>query len=232
MSWTITPQQRVNWTPALATTSLWLDAADTSTITIVSGAVSQWNDKSGNAKNATQSNSSLRPAIGTILNNRQTLDFAPAKGMSYPSLSARSVFAVVKLSNFDVLNPLIGVTEGLTIRLNSSTVYRNLTGGNQDDFTTPSGSIFRINGTVGATGTLTNWHFISAARSTTAASFNFIAGPDYARYWNGSIAEAVIFSELLGTFEIERMEGYLAHKWGLTSELPSGHPYKTNPPAP
>ena len=28
----------------------------------------------------------------------------------------------------------------------------------------------------------------------------------------------------------QRLEGYLAHKWGLTANLPAGHPYKTNPP--
>lgn len=30
----------------------------------------------------------------------------------------------------------------------------------------------------------------------------------------------------------EKIEGYLAHKWGLTANLPSDHPFKINPPAP
>ena len=29
---------------------------------------------------------------------------------------------------------------------------------------------------------------------------------------------------------IEKAEGYLAHKWGRTSALPSDHPYKTSAP--
>ena len=42
----------------------------------------------------------------------------------------------------------------------------------------------------------------------------------------GDYAEAVIFGSVDST-EIEKMEGYFAHKWGLTSILPSGHTYKT-----
>ena len=30
--------------------------------------------------------------------------------------------------------------------------------------------------------------------------------------------------------EIEKAEGYLAWKWGLVSNLPSGHPYKNSRP--
>jgi hypothetical protein len=33
------------WNPSMISTALWLDAADASTVTTVSGAVSQWNDK-------------------------------------------------------------------------------------------------------------------------------------------------------------------------------------------
>jgi hypothetical protein len=54
------------WTPAQITTALWLDAADSGTITTVSGAVSQWNDKSGNARNAAQSTAGNRPALTTV----------------------------------------------------------------------------------------------------------------------------------------------------------------------
>jgi hypothetical protein len=49
------------WNPSMISTELWLDAADASTVTTVSGAVSQWNDKSGNARNAAQSISGSRP---------------------------------------------------------------------------------------------------------------------------------------------------------------------------
>ena len=30
--------------------------------------------------------------------------------------------------------------------------------------------------------------------------------------------------------EFDIVEGYLAHKWGLTARLPSDHPYKSSAP--
>jgi hypothetical protein len=52
------------WTPAqLAGLALWLDADDASTITLNSGNVSQWNDKSGNARHATQGVAASQPAF-------------------------------------------------------------------------------------------------------------------------------------------------------------------------
>ena len=53
------------WNPSMIQTALWLDAADPSTITTVSGAVSQWNDKSGNGRHATQTTAGSRPAYSS-----------------------------------------------------------------------------------------------------------------------------------------------------------------------
>jgi hypothetical protein len=45
-------------------------------------------------------------------------------------------------------------------------------------------------------------------------------------------AEIIVSSTLLSTLDRQKLEGYLAHKWGLAANLPSDHPYKTNAPAP
>jgi hypothetical protein len=49
------------WTPSQISTALWLDAADVATITTISGAVSQWNDKSSNNNNLIQTTAGARP---------------------------------------------------------------------------------------------------------------------------------------------------------------------------
>lgn len=55
---------------------LWLDAADTSTITASSGAVSQWDDKSGNGYHVSQSTGANQPTTGTVTKNGlNVLDF-------------------------------------------------------------------------------------------------------------------------------------------------------------
>ncbi|MFI0461766.1 MAG: hypothetical protein ACH36C_06930, partial [Ilumatobacteraceae bacterium] len=53
------------WTPASLGSSLavWLDASDVSTITSSGGLVSEWRDKSGNARHAVQATSSSRPTL-------------------------------------------------------------------------------------------------------------------------------------------------------------------------
>jgi hypothetical protein len=64
------------WTPADlgASLALWLDADDASTITLNGSNVSQWDDKSGNARNATQGTAANQPTyLATGFNNKPTL---------------------------------------------------------------------------------------------------------------------------------------------------------------
>jgi hypothetical protein len=49
-------------------------------------------------------------------------------------------------------------------------------------------------------------------------------------YFDGQIAEVIFTNTSISSVDIERIEGYLAHKWGLTSLLPVGHAYKNSPP--
>lgn len=51
-------------------------------------------------------------------------------------------------------------------------------------------------------------------------------------YWDGDIAEIIIYDRALSTEDQQKIEGYLAHKYGLENELPEGHPYKDFPPEP
>jgi hypothetical protein len=69
------PKSRL-WTPAAITTALWLDASDSSTITTVSGNVSEWRDKSGNDRHFEQATSDSRPALTAAgLNGLDVLTF-------------------------------------------------------------------------------------------------------------------------------------------------------------
>jgi len=47
---------------------------------------------------------------------------------------------------------------------------------------------------------------------------------------DGDWHELIIYNTALSTTDRQKLEGYLAHKWGLTDNLPSGHPYKYEPP--
>ena len=44
------------------------------------------------------------------------------------------------------------------------------------------------------------------------------------------MGEVIYCNQEVSTEDRQKLEGYLAHKWGLVSNLPADHPYKTDPP--
>ena len=48
--------------------------------------------------------------------------------------------------------------------------------------------------------------------------------------YDGQIAEVVILNSVTDTDIRQKIEGYLAHKWGFVDKLASDHPYKTAAP--
>ena len=45
-------------------------------------------------------------------------------------------------------------------------------------------------------------------------------------YWDGDLAELIIYQEELPVPTMRMVEGYLAHKWGIESTLVNTHPFK------
>ena len=62
---TVSEVQAADWTPAALGSSLaiWLDASDATTLTSSGGLVSEWRDKSGNARHAVQASPSSQPTL-------------------------------------------------------------------------------------------------------------------------------------------------------------------------
>ena len=50
------------------------------------------------------------------------------------------------------------------------------------------------------------------------------------RFFGGMLGEIILFDSMVSKSEKLKIDGYLAHKWGLTSNLPANHPYKSNAP--
>lgn len=76
--------------------------------------------------------------------------------------------------------------------------------------------------------------YTTGVTSTADKGDNFgVGGQAYGtseRSLNSEFAEVLVIDGLLTATEWEKLEGYLAHQWGLTANLPSGHPYKSSPP--
>lgn len=133
------------WVPSDMGGSLgaWFDAFDSSTLTLAGSNVSQWRDKSGNARHASQGTGSLQPVYN-------------ATGMGgYPAVEA----------NYDLL-PLAGATWGPS-QMNIGGVFQR---GSQ---TNTSDSTLRVfaSGTVGGTGD-DDFRAIWVPRSSPAAGLS------------------------------------------------------------
>ena len=46
----------------------------------------------------------------------------------------------------------------------------------------------------------------------------------------GVMGEFIVTNGVLSTLNRQKLEGYAAHKWGVSANLPAAHPYKTTPP--
>jgi hypothetical protein len=246
----------VPWTPANITTALWFDAADTSTITTSSNLVDQWNDKSGNGRNLTQILTDRPTYNATGQNNLGTIEFNGAgtrldRNQTYLSSTWTCVIAG---KNFNTATGgQMYVAQGSDTNetprwqfgRNASGLARML---QRNDAGTISGisgdahavSAFIQSGTndgsflgvslngaalstnTAVTGTFsTNKLSIGALYSGTAT----VTSP-----WDGAVFEVVYAPTMLSTLDRQKVEGYLAHKWALTSVLPANHPYKTTAP--
>ena len=246
----------VFWTPAQISTSLWLDASDASTITLNATTVSQWNDKSGNSRNVSQANSSLQP-LYTLggLNSLNIADFDGAddvlNGLAISNFVTNNSYSafVVGLARTIATNDgngypneaFYGDAGGyMAMYLRSS----NLIGAyNWDGANKVATNAYTPNTVVigyselssGSIRIRTNGGSETATVSSNTASLS--GAIQIGRNYNsdtfcldGKIAEVIFTNAALSTTNRQLIEGYLAHKWGLTSSLPNDHPYKSTAP--
>lgn len=62
-------------------------------------------------------------------------------------------------------------------------------------------------------------------------SVGSLQGSNVGTYYSAiSVAEIVVLYSAITTQNRQKIEGYLAHKWGLTANLPAAHPYKSAAP--
>jgi len=256
MSWIITGTQKNNWTPAEITTALWLDAADASTITESGGAVSQWDDKSGNDNHVAQSTSTLRPVVASnVLNSKPVIRFdgTDDRLQTAGALFATPVFGVYSVTaNRNPSGESAWAGQYLAGDGGRTLIYQN-------GVNTRLVAMFTANTGINVTGTANssfhlfgyeknlnngNLYYEAVNVGTSSSLIATISNTSWKIGEPGAgsgglffraeldAAEIVILSAPASTSDRQKIEGYLAHKWGLTANLPADHPYKVNPPAP
>ena len=247
------------WTPADLgdDLALWLDASDTTTITESDGAVSAWDDKSGNDRHATQESEPLKPQVDESgINGLDTLYFGDSflQGDVF-SPTAVSVFAVRKFNNpagsqAEYANAILDTTPVLNFSQSDGIRFDNWRGdarfGTRSSFSSTSNTSteWQIQAGLYEDGSRSLWlDSVSVATSTPSGDITTTAttytigrfqtnatGGVADRTTDGYVAEIIVCQASVAPEVREKIEGYLAHKWGLTANLPAEHPYKSSAP--
>ena len=234
------------WTPANISTALWLDAADASTITLNGGNVSQWNDKSGNARHATQATAASQPAYTAAgLNGKAVLTFDGSNDLF--ELSS----GILLNDNFTYVYSVYGRPTSAQHSIDVGPTTGNVGYGNwwftDSNLYSSLRSTEQTHGSSVATGTFINglvrnnsgtqayrngaaFGTPQGAAATGQSTLNGIGRGSVlgTNFHNGPMAEVIVGRADLSTLDRQKLEGYLAWKWGLTNNLPANHPYKWN----
>jgi len=226
---------------AIPNLTLWLDAADDTTVSRSGANVTAWRDKSGNGYNtsvngvptytlaaqnglnvitvnATQSFTTIQPFPLSILN--QVSAFVVLVQTPLPSGNIEFFWSVADYGKFDMYFTNGG---GLNVNTNSSSLIygTNVTG------------VVRIYEFVYDGTTRTTYVDGLSVASGTNTGFglaNTISQLRFLTSITGYGCECMYYSRAVSTSQRQQIEGYLAWKWGLQANLPASHPYYSAPP--
>jgi hypothetical protein len=234
---------------------LWLDAADSSTMTFSSGSnISQWRDKSSLNNHATGTGSPVLTA--NSINGYQAIVLSSGPyftGSTSVTGSTVTVFCVALTSK---TLPNVSSDQRLVSLENGVNVDYGRTDGTIALFNQSSSSsiaTWRVSGPVASSAISQNVSFQAVSKydgtngylwkngtsgGSSASSGTFAitkygignqANPS-GEYWIGSIGEVLIYNVALSDTNRQLIESYLAQKWGLVAFLPaSGHIQNTFP---
>ena len=223
----------------IATCSLWLDATDSSTLTLSGTSVTTWKDKSGNSRNATGGTSPTRTTNGVVFNGSS--QYLATTYTAVPS--AESVFVVATWTGTTTKSySMIGSSAGngrsyVVTRPSSGAVTVQWRRRGVAGYAATSGVVAStrflssaiFTGTGGTTGFNGGAQSTSAAFTFTGTGTTTIGVSATTEYFQGTINELVVYAAALTSAQRQQVEGYLAWKWGLRTSLPASHPYRYFP---
>lgn len=224
---------------------LWLDASDTSSLTLSSGLVISWSDKSGNGNHAYKSSDALRPSSGSVMNGLNAINFVAAtesngkrmEGSLSTSISDNTVFrvfrhkswgnaqfaTVLELNNYNAGSASNRSSDSIqgpvytagSYRISWNNIYSSQFAAYDIRET---GSILSNSTDASATYLYLNGKLIASSGSNySAARDRYYLGDDwtYGDAFNGLICEVIIYNRALTIKEKKQVEAYLSAKWGV-----------------
>ena len=212
--------------------ALWLDAADSSTITTGTG-VSQWRDKSASGSVWAQGTGNNQPATGTqTLNGRNVLVFDGTNDSltstnPYSAAMPASLFIVLRLiskSSFARLWSTDAVGFYLVQQSTTGLIRWDFSGATWSTYPSDATGVTVIATAVLPTSGSGESRFNGVAASSNTArppavaftGVNHIGSQGAGNYSNFWLAEMGWYTRDISTLERAKLEKYLAGKWGVT----------------
>lgn len=208
--------------------------------------IAAWNDSSGNGRNFTQATEADKPNLEVAeLNGMNVVHFT---GSNTEFLTGASLGGVATSAS------LFYVVKAATNDSGSGGPGHFGSGGSSNQYTFGDGHLY--NGDLSTvrkdagnpTPSVAAWNILSiasaandwkcriggtqlftTATNTVGFSTTPALGQSLTQHFTGDIAEVVLMDGI-NTTNRDKVEGYLAHKWGITSILDAAHPYKSSPP--
>ncbi|MFZ9065676.1 MAG: hypothetical protein ACO22U_18735, partial [bacterium] len=219
---------------------IWLDADDATSFSLSGSAVTSWNNKAGSSYNFDQKSGD--PSRVTSGNGKSVVNFDGNDQLWTNDAFVPNEFTIMSVSRY---------TGGQNARLISSKDKNWLFG-----YHSNGSSKFYFEGWIKNDGTYdTRWHLHTATvnnqdqtncwtdlthvtvDSGSANDSNYKPSKlSLGAYSNvgeaskGEVAELIAFDSVLSSNDRQKVEAYLAHKWGLSSLMPNSHPFKSASP--
>ncbi len=240
------------WTPAelgSSSLALWLDASDAGTITLSGSTVSQWNDKSGNNRHVAQATATKKPSYANnILNGLSAVSFDGSDDSLFAS--AATITLSQPVHRFIACKFLTKTSKSVVfVSYTSAPSFFFYNGENAGQWVFDAGSSISY-GTADTSNNHIHYNHVNGASSYVSVDgTTTLTGPgnpgantlqgvrighqrgEYPGYaFQGYVYEVVLVQGTLTADNRQKVEGYLASKWGLQANLPADHPYKSAAP--
>ena len=215
------------WTPLELDPVLWLDAADTATITEAAGFVSQWDDKSTSGLAAAEGVQAYQPITGSrTLNGRNVIDFdGTLDRLIIPAFAVEQPFSVFTVAYQDVsqsgryFQTLPNVVASFQP---GDRPFQQAGLGNPYGYSgsTPPGFTYLMENTFADPGSriVVNRRpaFAGTCGTNNPNGEYWVGSGINTQRFNGVLAEMIVVDRLLSSAETRTLENYLAGKWGIT----------------
>lgn len=228
------------WTSRSSATNTWsMHVYAMSEVLTVGHHVSQWKDKSGNNNHATQATVANQPKTGTrTIGGLNVFDYQTNNWFDFTTINmvGKQAWAVFKIDDlagdFTVLGHS-GNSQMTILTTGKMRLWANTSPYNPTDTGASQTLVTGIDYVGGWLAHDTTKQFsLDGVLTDNAGTYvsprtqnhSKIGRSQYTTDTDGMIGEIIITSAELSTEERQKMEGYLAKKWGLEAKLPAGHP--------